>query len=167
MPDSPSTSTRWGKPPSARSTRARSQANSARRPISALAIGRAYKSDAMSVIGVREVRSMDSHERHLHLVDPCDDDYARSQLDLFTPLVDVVGDADTLWRLDTDPLPDEEFHWSAVDPVDKAFVEEVVALSDECCRLVLDVEYQTIVRRILARVAAQDPRPFRRSPHAA
>ena len=35
--------TRWGKPPSARSTRARSQANSARRPISALAIGRAYK----------------------------------------------------------------------------------------------------------------------------
>ena len=67
------------------------------------------------------LRGMDSHERHLHLVDPLDD-YARGQYDLFSHLIDVVGDADTLWRLDVDPLPDEEFDWSAVDPADKVIV---------------------------------------------
>lgn len=113
---------------------------------------------------------MDSHERHLHLVDtglhPVDD-FARSQLDLFTDLIAVVGDASALWTLETTPLPDEPFDWSAVDDQDLAFVEEVLALSDRCCDMVLDAEFRTIARRILARVAAQDPRPFRRRPHAA
>ena len=72
----------------------------------------------------------------------------------------MVGDADTLWRLDTIPLPDEPFDWSAVDPADVAFVQEVVALSDGCCDALLDTEFRTITRRILARVAARDPGRF-------
>jgi len=46
-------------------------------------------------------------------------------------------------------------------------VEEVLGLSDRCCVEMLDIEYRTVTRRILARVARRDPRPFRRSPHAA
>ena len=70
------------------------------------------------------------------------------------------------WTLDTEPLPDEPFDWSAVDPADRAFVEEVLALSDGWWDATLGVEYRTVARRLLARVAARDPRPFRRSPHA-
>jgi hypothetical protein len=95
------------------------------------------------------------------------DDFARRQLDLFTHLIEEVGDADALWRLEATPLPDEPFAWSAVEPRDERFVREVLALSDPCCTAVFDVEFRTITRRILARVAARDPRPFRRSPHPA
>jgi hypothetical protein len=95
------------------------------------------------------------------------DDFARRQLDLFTHLIEAVGDADALWRLDTTPLPDEPFDWSAVEPRDVAFVNEVLALSDRCCIEMLDTEFRTATRRILARVARRDPRPFRRSPHVA
>jgi hypothetical protein len=95
------------------------------------------------------------------------DEFARRQLDLFTHLIDAVGDADALWRLDASPLPDEPFDWSVVEPRDVAFVEQVLALSDRCCVEILDVEFRTVTRRILARVAGRDPRPFRRSPDAA
>ncbi len=95
------------------------------------------------------------------------DDFARSQLDLFTTLIEAVGSADALWCLDGARLPDEAFDWSSVEPGDVEFVEQVLAASDECCRLVLDTEFRTITRRILARVAERDPRPLRRSKHAA
>jgi hypothetical protein len=95
------------------------------------------------------------------------DEFARRQLDLFTHLIDLVGGADALWRLDAIPLPDERFDWSVVEPRDVAFVEQVLALSDRCCVEMLDIEFRTVTRRILARVAARDPRPFRRRPHAA
>ena len=110
-----------------------------------------------------------SRERHLHLVDALGlpgDDFTRSQDDLFAQLISFVGSADVLWRLDTEPLPDEPFDWSAVEDRDRDFVADVLAQSDQCCDLLLDVEYRTITRRILARVAARDPRPFRRSPYA-
>src|SRR2546430_304098 len=94
------------------------------------------------------------------------DDFARRQLDLFTHLIEAVGDADALWRLHAAPLPDEPFDWSAVEPCDVAFVEEVLGLSDRCCVETLDAEFRTATRRILAHVAGCDPRPFRRSPHA-
>ena len=77
-----------------------------------------------------------------------------------------VGSAEALWRLDAEPLPDEAFDWSAVEGRDRSFVADVLAQSDQCCDLVLDVEYRTITRRLLARVAARDPCPFRRSPYA-
>ena len=50
---------------------------------------------------------------------------------------------------------------------DAPFVREVVALSDRCCDELLDAEFRTICRRILARVAARDPRPLRRSTQVA
>ena len=95
------------------------------------------------------------------------DDFARRQLDLFAHLIEPVGDADALWRLDATPLPDEPFDWSTVEPGDAAFLQEVLALSDRCCIEMLDTEYRTATRRILARVTLRDPRPFRRSPHPA
>src|SRR5947208_5552176 len=58
------------------------------------------------------------------------DDFTRRQLDLFDHLIEVVGDADALWRLDVRPLPDEPFDWTAVHPEDEVFVGEVLVLSD-------------------------------------
>lgn len=95
------------------------------------------------------------------------DDFTRRQLDLFDHLIEAVGSADALWRLDVKPLPDEPFDWTAVEPEDTEFVAEVLALSDHCCDEGFDFEFRTAARRILARVARNDPRPFRRHPHAA
>jgi hypothetical protein len=97
-----------------------------------------------------------------------DDAWAMSRrADLFTELVAVAGGADALLRLDADPIPDEAFDWSTVDGRDAAFVGEVLVAVDECCAELLDVEFRTIARRILARVAARDPRALRRSTHVA
>lgn len=111
-----------------------------------------------------------THSRHLRAVDPAhdggpvpDDEFVRRQTDLFAPLAELVGDADTLWSLDDEPLPDEPFDWPAVPSPDRPFVAEVLRLVDECCDTLLDVEFRTIARRLLARVAANDPRPLRRS----
>jgi hypothetical protein len=78
-----------------------------------------------------------------------------------------VGDADALWRLDVKPLPDEPFDWTAVQPEDREYVAEVLALGDHCCDEAFDFEFRTAARRILARVACNDPRPLRRHRHAA
>ena len=77
-----------------------------------------------------------------------------------------VGGFDALMRLDAEPLPSEEFDWSSVEPQDEPFVALVLALVDECCREMLDTEYRTIARRILARIEARDPRALRRSANA-
>jgi hypothetical protein len=74
-----------------------------------------------------------------------------------------VGGFDALMRLDAEPLPNEEFDWSSVEPQDATFVALVLMLVDECCDQILDNEYRTIARRILARVAVRDPRVLRRS----
>ena len=74
-----------------------------------------------------------------------------------------VGGFDALMHLDTAPLPTEEFDWSSVEPRDEAFVTAVLTLVDHCCEYLLDHEYRTIALRILARVAARDPRVLRRS----
>lgn len=78
-------------------------------------------------------------------------------------LVRTVGSADALAVLDSTPIPDELFDWSAVEERDRPFVAAVLALSDQCCEALLDVEFRTIARRILARVAARDPRCLRRA----
>jgi hypothetical protein len=83
--------------------------------------------------------------------------------DRFDHLIDLVGDADALTRLDREPLPDEAFDWSSVEPGDRPFVSEVIALADRYCEEMLDTEYRTITRRLLARAAARDPRVLRRS----
>jgi hypothetical protein len=94
------------------------------------------------------------------------DDFARRQTDLFERLIAFVGSTEALWRLDAIPVPDEPFDWSSVAAQDVDFVQRVVARSDQCCDELLDVEFRTIARRILARVAARDPRTFRRSTNA-
>ena len=73
-----------------------------------------------------------------------------------------VGGLEQLEHLDTAPLPDEPFKWSGIADDVTARVAEVLALTDRCCDELLDVEYRTVSRRVLARVASGDPAVFRR-----
>lgn len=73
---------------------------------------------------------------------------------------DAVGGPEALERLDADPLPDEPFDWSQVPADVRAPVGEVLALVDRCCDELFDVELRTAARRLLARLAAADPRLF-------
>lgn len=73
-----------------------------------------------------------------------------------------VGGREQLDRLDAAPLPDEPFHWAGIPDDVSARVAEVLALIDRCCAEVLDTEYRTACRRVLARVATGDPEVFRR-----
>lgn len=82
-------------------------------------------------------------------------------------LIERVGSATILEALTADPLPDEPFDWSAVMDEDRAFVAEVLVLADRCCDEMLDVEFRTIARRILARCARGEPRALRRSANRA
>jgi hypothetical protein len=68
------------------------------------------------------------------------------------------------WRrgLDDAPLPDEPFDWTGIPDDFHDKVAEVLALCDRCCDELLDVEYRTACRRLLARSAAGDPAVFRR-----
>jgi hypothetical protein len=77
-------------------------------------------------------------------------------------LREAAGGDETLRTLDERPLPDEDFDWSGIpdDVHDK--VGDVLALTDACCKQLLDVEHRTACRRLLARVAAGDPAVFRR-----
>ena len=77
-----------------------------------------------------------------------------------------VGDQVQLDRLDDDPLPDEPFRWEGIPDDVTARVHEVLALTDRCCEEVLDFEYRTACRRVLARVASQGPEVFRRKGRA-
>ncbi len=73
-----------------------------------------------------------------------------------------VGDQVQLDRLDDDPLQDEPFRWEDIPDDVRARVREVLALTDRCCEEMLDFEYRTACRRVLARVASQGPEVFRR-----
>lgn len=81
-------------------------------------------------------------------------------------LRDAVGGDQALWALDTDPLPDEAFDWPAVPDDVGGRVGEVLALVDGCCEELLDAEYRTACRRLLADVAAGEPAVFRRRSRA-
>ena len=73
-----------------------------------------------------------------------------------------VGDAIQLDQLDDDPLPDEPFRWDGISDDVTVRVQGVLALSDRCCEEILDVEYRTACRRLLARIASRDPDVFYR-----
>ena len=77
-------------------------------------------------------------------------------------LREAAGGDDGLRALDDRPLPDEDFDWVRLPDDVHAKVAEVLALTDACCDDLLDVEYRTACRRLLARVAAGDPAVFRR-----
>ncbi|CAM3434780.1 DUF6398 domain-containing protein [Mycolicibacterium frederiksbergense] len=73
-----------------------------------------------------------------------------------------VGGHEQLDALDTASLPDEPFDWSRIpDDIDTR-AAEVLELTDRCCDALLDVEYRTVCRRVLARVASRAPQVFRR-----
>lgn len=77
-----------------------------------------------------------------------------------------VGDRIQLDRLGDAPLPDEPFRWNDIADDVRARVDEVLALTDRCCEEILDVEYRTACRRVLARVASREPEVFRRKGRA-
>ncbi|MGH3584778.1 MAG: DUF6398 domain-containing protein [Pseudonocardia sp.] len=77
-------------------------------------------------------------------------------------LGDLAGGADALDRLDTTPLPDEEFAWEGIPEDVRGRVGELLTLVDRCCGELLDVEYRTACRRFLARSVAADPSILRR-----
>ncbi|MGV0741051.1 DUF6398 domain-containing protein [Mycolicibacterium sp. XJ870] len=73
-----------------------------------------------------------------------------------------VGGDEQLDQLDTVPLPDEPFDWTGIADDVTARVADVLELSDRCCDALLDVEYRTVARRVLSRVASSGPAVFRR-----
>ena len=77
-------------------------------------------------------------------------------------LREAVGGEKALDALDAEPLPDEPFAWDAVPPDVHDRVGEVLDLVERCCAELLDAEYRTACRRLLADVAAGDPEIFRR-----
>jgi hypothetical protein len=74
-----------------------------------------------------------------------------------------VGGLVALESLGADPLPDEAFDLGVVQATDQLLVAQIVALIDDHCDRMHDVEYRTIARRLLARVLANDSQPLRRS----
>ena len=67
------------------------------------------------------------------------------------------------WRLwTTVRLPDEPFDWAGIAEDIAPRVREVLEMVDRCCDDLLDVEYRTACRRLLARAAVGDPKVFRR-----
>ncbi len=77
-----------------------------------------------------------------------------------------VGDRDQLDRLDDNPLPNEPFRWEGIPDDVAARIEGVLALTDHCCEEMLDFEYRTACRRVLARVAFRGPEIFCRKGRA-
>lgn len=81
---------------------------------------------------------------------------------MLNALRDAVGGADALDALDDRPLPAEDFDWAGIDDDIRPRVDEILALCDTCCHELLDVEYRTACRRLLARAARGGPEVFRR-----
>lgn len=90
------------------------------------------------------------------------DPYASFADSMLATLREVVGDQDALRSLDADPLPDEPFDWEVIPDDVHDRVGQVLELVDRCCEELLDVEYRTACRRLLADVAAGDPGILRR-----
>ncbi|MGQ0624101.1 MAG: DUF6398 domain-containing protein [Sporichthyaceae bacterium] len=78
----------------------------------------------------------------------------------------AVGGPAALANLDAIPLPPEDFAWSAVPADIHERVGEVLELTDRCCADLLDAEFTTATRRLLADAAAADPAIFRRRARA-
>lgn len=73
----------------------------------------------------------------------------------------AVGGESPLNALDTAALPDEPFGWTRVPADVHDRVAEVLTLVDGCCDTLLDQEYRTACRRLLAHAAEADPGIFR------
>jgi hypothetical protein len=73
-----------------------------------------------------------------------------------------VGGHAILERLDDHPLPDEPFNWTGINEDVAPRVRAVLDLVDRCCEVLLDAEYRTACRRLIARAALRDPKVFLR-----
>ena len=72
-----------------------------------------------------------------------------------------VGGEQTLARLDSRPLPDEEFRWESI-PLDvHPRVGEIVSALDAFADATFGVEFRTACRRFLAEAVASDPQLVR------
>lgn len=92
-----------------------------------------------------------------------DEDVGSYEDIMLNSLARAVGGRETLDALDDQPLADEPFDWSRLPDDIHGRVAEVLALVDTCCEELLDTEYRTACRRLLADVAAGDPAIFRRA----
>lgn len=98
----------------------------------------------------------------LGLGDDADDELDISVADVMLErLESQVGSRAALDELDDRPLPDEPFCWDGIGPDIRQRVGEILELVDRCCDDLLDAEYRTACRRLLARMAAA-PEAFRR-----
>jgi hypothetical protein len=77
-------------------------------------------------------------------------------------MADEVGGLDALMRLDTEPLPDEEFDWAGIPGEIQPTVRAILDECDACADALLDPEHRTAMRRFLARAATNEPTLFRR-----
>lgn len=73
----------------------------------------------------------------------------------------AVGGAEPLAELDDEPLPDEPFTGQGIPADLTTSVGAALGLIDRFCERVLDIEYRTACRRLLARAARNDPDAFR------
>jgi hypothetical protein len=96
------------------------------------------------------------------LIDPDDAQEAISQI-MLDALRNAVGGQHSLDELDAAPLPDEPFEWTGIPDDIHVPVTDALHRVDRCCDQLLDTEYRTACRRLLARAAAGDPAVFRRS----
>lgn len=85
---------------------------------------------------------------------------------IMSTFADRIGGAEVLHSLDDRPLPDEAFDWSGIAEDIAPRVAEVLRLCDDCCDTLLDTEYRTACRRLLARIARGGPEVFRRKGRA-
>jgi hypothetical protein len=75
----------------------------------------------------------------------------------------AVGGRAELDHLSVKPLPDETFDWTEIPDDVHERVIEVLTLCDRLCTELLDQEFRTACRRVLARVARGDANVFRRA----
>ncbi len=82
--------------------------------------------------------------------------------EMLVELVGATGSVAALRHLSVEPLPDEPFDWTAVAPDAVEAIEPVVALVDDVCERLFDLELRTAARRTIARLATADPSLFTR-----
>lgn len=92
-----------------------------------------------------------------------DDDLADMMLE---SLRRAVGGEIALASLSDEPLPVEDFRWEGIPDDVHPKVREVLGWCDRCCSDLLNIEYRTACRRLLARAARGDPAVFRRKARA-
>lgn len=105
--------------------------------------------------------------------DALDDDLDDEYLDQFDDepveeyllrlFADAVGGRDELRTLDVSPLPIEELDLSTVADDIRDAVARVGELVAEVCNALYDEEFRTVCYSVLSRVAANEPKIFRRS----